>query len=96
MIGLPEAFDLHDINRDSIELSILSCPKCESLHPTRQYPSHGNYITYFQRQDLIEKLKRMGVNAKTRIDLRIQGEMTDGTPFEGLESIWVIEGKSTE
>jgi hypothetical protein len=38
----------------------------------------------------------MGVNAKTRIDLRIQGEMTDGTPFEGLESIWVIEGKSTE
>jgi hypothetical protein len=96
MIGLPEAFDPHDINRDSIELSLLSCPTCESLHPTRQYPSHGSYTTYFLRQDLIEKLKRMNVDARTRIYLKIYGEMNDGTPFEGLESIWVIEGKRSE
>ena len=89
MIGLPEAFDPHDIDRDSIELSVLSCPDCGILHPTRQYPSHGYYITNFPRQDLIQMLKRTGVDAPGRIHLKLYGEMNDGTPFEGLESVFV-------
>ena len=96
MIGLPEAFDPHDIDSDSIELLVLSCPECGSLHPTRQYPSHGNYITYFSRQDLIEKFKTMGVDAPIRIHLKLYGEMNDGTPFEGLETVWVNIEKSAE
>jgi hypothetical protein len=96
MIGLPEALDPHDIDSDSIELSVLSCPSCGSLHPTRQYPFHGNYITYFSRQELIEKFKTMGVDAPIRIHLKLYGELNDGTPFEGLETVWVDNLKSAK
>ena len=53
-IRLPEEHNPHAISCDSIELSVLSCPKCKIIYPTWQYPVHGEYLTVFLRQDLID------------------------------------------
>jgi hypothetical protein len=90
-ISLPEEYDPHAISSDSLELSILSCPKCKVIYPTYQYPVHGKYLTVFLRKDLIDMIGTMALDLPTELNLKVYGEMNDGTPFEGLETIWIIK-----
>ena len=92
-IRLPEDYDPHDIAIDSLGLSVLSCPKCEIIYPTCQSPIHRQYVTVFPRQDLINKILAMDLDLPVRLDLKIYGELNDGTPFEGLDAIRVIRPK---
>ncbi len=90
-ISLPEEYDAHAISCDSLELSVLSCPKCNIMYPTYQFPVHGKYLTVFLRKDLIDIIETMDLDLPTKLNLKVYGEMNDGTPFEGLETIWIIK-----
>ena len=92
-ISLPEEYDPHAISSDSLELSVLSCPKCKIIYPTWQFPVHGKYLTVFLRKDLIDIIGTMNLDLPTKLNLKVYGEMNDGTPFEGLETIWIIKQK---
>jgi hypothetical protein len=92
-IRLPIEYDPHDIDSDSLELSVLSCPKCEIIPPSWQFPSHGKYLIFFQRQNLIDKLKKMDLDFPAKLNLKVSGELNNGTPFEGLETIWIFKQK---
>jgi hypothetical protein len=93
-IKLPEEYDPHDIAVKSIGLTVVSCPKCEVIYPSYQFPIHRQYLTVFPRQDLIEKIKTMDLNLPTKLNLKIYGELSDGTPFEGSETIRIIKQKN--
>ncbi len=90
-ISLPGEYDPHAIIHDSLELSVLSCPKCEIIYPTYQFPVHQKYLTVFLRKDLIDIIGTMDLGLPTKLNLKVHGEMNDGTPFEGLGTIWIIE-----
>ena len=92
-IRLPEKYDPHDIARSSLEITIPSCSLCTIIQPTWQFPVHEKYLTLFPQQDLVDKIKMMDMNLPARLNLKISGEMNDGTPFVGLESIWIIKQK---
>ena len=89
-ISLPEEYDPHAISNDSLELSVLSCPKCKIIYPVYQYPVHGKYLTVFLRKDLIDIIGTMYLDLPTKLNLKVYGEINDGTPFEGLGTIWII------
>ena len=90
-ISLPEEYDPHAISSDSLELSVLSCPKCKIIYPSYQFPVHGKYLTVFLRKDLINIIETMDLDLPAKLNLKVYGEMNDGTPFEGLETIWIIK-----
>lgn len=90
-IRLHEDCDPHAIFFDSLELTIQSCSKCKTIYPTCHFPLHGQYVTVFLRQDLIDILETMNLKLPAKLNLNVDGEMNDGTPFEGIESIWVIK-----
>ena len=90
-ISLPEEYDPHAISYDSVELSVLSCSKCKIIYPTYQFPVHGKYLTVFLRKDLIDIIGTMDLDFPTKLNLKVLGEMSDGTPFEGLGTIWIIK-----
>ena len=92
-IRLPEKYDPHDIARNSLELTIPSCSLCKIIYPTWHFPAHEKYLTLFPQQDLIDKIELMDMDLPARVNLKIYGEMNDGTPFVGLESIWIIKQK---
>jgi hypothetical protein len=90
-ISLPEEYDPHAIIYDSVELSVLSCPKCNIIYPTYQFPVHGKYLTVFLRKDLIDIIGTMDLDLPAKLNLKVYGEINDGTPFEGLGTIWIIK-----
>ena len=92
-IRLEEEYDPHAITFDSLELSVPSCSKCKIIYPTWQFPVHGQYLTVFLRQDLIDAIETMDLDFPVKLNLKVNGEMNDGTPFEGIETIWNIEPK---
>lgn len=92
-IKLPEEYDPHDIAVKSLGLSVVSCPKCQIIYPTCQSPIHRQYLTVFPRQELIEKIETMKLDFPTKLNLKIYGELNDGTPFEGIETIRIIKQK---
>ena len=93
-IKLPEKYDPHDIAKDSLELSVPSCSSCRIIYPTRQFPCHEQYLTLFPHQDLINIIEILDLDLPTRLNLKISGEMNDGTAFEGIETIWIIKQKN--
>jgi hypothetical protein len=90
-ISLPEEYDPHAIINKSIELSVLSCPKCKIIYPAYQFPVHGKYLTVFLRKDLLEIISEMDLSLPTKLNVKVYGEMNDGTSFEGLGSIWITK-----
>jgi hypothetical protein len=92
-IRLPEKYDPHDIDNNSLELSVPSCSLCRIIYPTWQFPCHERYLTLFSQQDLINIIEMLDVDLPTKLNLKISGEMNDGTAFEGIETIWIIKKK---
>lgn len=90
-IRLHDGYDPHDIDGESIELSIQSCAVCKTIYPDCGYPSQGRYISIFPRPDLIDDIETVELEFPTKLELKINGELMDGTPFEGLNVIWVVE-----
>ena len=92
-IRLPEKYDPHDITNNSLELSVPSCSLCAKIYPTWHFPVHEKYLTRFPQQDLINIIEMLDVALPTKLNLKVSGEMNDGTAFEGLETIWIIKQK---
>jgi hypothetical protein len=90
---LSEEYNPHDIAGNSLELFIPSCPDCEVIYPTFGFPLHRRYLAFFPKQDLIDEIESINLDLPTELDLKITGELDDGTPFEGLDTIWVIKRK---
>jgi hypothetical protein len=88
-IRLLEEYDPHNIARDSLELSIPSCSHCEVIYPTSGSPLWKHYLVFFPRQDLLDEIETMNLELPTKLDLKITGELDDGTPFEGFDTIRV-------
>ena len=90
-IRLNEKYDPHDIDGSSLELSIRFCRRCKIIYPDCGFPSQGRYISVFSRVDLIDDIETIDLSYPTKLELKITGELNDGTPFEGWETIWVIK-----
>ena len=90
-IKLPEKYDPHDIANNSLELSFPSCSLCRVLYPTWQFSCHEHYLTLFLQQDLVNLIEILNVDPPAKLNLKISGEMNDGTAFEGIETIWIIK-----
>ena len=95
-IRLPKEYDPHDIARDSLELSIPSCLYCEVIYPTSEFPLCKYYLAFFPRQYLIDEIEIMNLDLPAKLDLKIAGELNDGTPFEGLDTIRVLKRKKEQ
>ncbi|UCF89863.1 MAG: VCBS repeat-containing protein, partial [Desulfobacterales bacterium] len=92
-IKLPKAYDPRDLARESLELSIPACSHCEVIYPTGGFALWKRYLAFFPRQDLIDEIESVDLNHPGELELKITGELNDGTPFEGLDTIWVIKRK---
>ena len=90
-ISLHDGYDPHDIDGDSIELSVQPCMVCKIIYPDCGYPSHGRYISVFPRPGLIDDIETVDLEFPTKLELKITGELMDGTPFEGFDIIWVVK-----
>ena len=92
-IRLPEMYDPHDIAKNSLGLSVQSCSFCRIVYPAWQFPCHEHYLSLFLQQDLVNIIEILNVDLPTKLNLKISGEMNDGTAFEGIETIWIIKQK---
>lgn len=92
-VRLPEKYDSHDIAKNSIELTVPSCSLCRIIYPTWQFPYHEQYLYFFPQKDLIKIIEVLDLDLPTKLNLKISGEMNDGTAFEGIETIWIIKKK---
>lgn len=90
-IKLHEEYGPRDISKHSLVLSIPSCPDCETINVTCGFPLRKRYLAFFPRQELIDEIEAMGLELPMELELKISGELDDGTPFEGLDPIWVIK-----
>ncbi len=92
LIRLPEEHDIRDIVKHSLELSIPSCSDsgCKTGKAIFGFPLRRCYLAFFPRQDLIEQIENRSVETPTKLDLKVSGDLEDGTRFEGVDSIWVI------
>ena len=93
-IKLPDKYDPHDIAKNSIELTVPSCSLCRIIYPTWQFPYHEQYLYFFPQKDLIKIIEVLDLDLPTKLNLKISGEMKDGTAFEGIETIWIIKQKN--
>ncbi|MCD4811225.1 hypothetical protein K8R14_01290 [bacterium] len=91
LIRLPEECDIRNIASDSLELSIPSCSGSEAINVSRGFPLRRRFLAFFPRQDLIDEIENMDLELPTKLDLKLNGELNDGTLFEGLDTIGVIE-----
>ena len=89
-IELPESYDVEDINVTTVQLGTV---------PAAWGNVEGNKLMVkFDRQTVINyiwnRLYHMGIvplpNEGVEVELIMTGELTDGTPFEGSDTIRVI------
>ena len=76
-IQLSEGYDVADINVSTVE--------CEGAQAIREVGDSDMFIAKFNRQDLID------VPTVDEVELTVTGELYDGTPFEGSDTIRVIK-----
>lgn len=74
-IILPEGYDVADIDVSTVE--------CEGAEAVKGVVSGNKYIAKFKRHDLVNVSKGKGV------ELTVTGELYDGTPFAGSDTIRV-------
>jgi len=90
-IELPEGFDPKDID---FSTTMLSDTIPAELEPTEIGDYNGDDISErmvkFNRQAVINYLEGLGVQHKDEVVLTITGSLNDGTPFEGEDTIRVI------
>ncbi len=91
LIRLPEEYDILNIASDSLELSIPSCSGSEAINVIRGFPLRRRFLAFFPRQGLIDEIENMDLELPTKLNLKLNGELNDGTLFEGLDTIWGIE-----
>ena len=89
-IRLPEKYDPHDIAGKSLELSFPSCSLCRVIYPTWQFSCHEHYLSLFLQQDFVNTIENLNVDLPARLNIKLSGEMNDGTAFEGIETIWIV------
>jgi hypothetical protein len=80
VVKLPEGYKEKDIQRDSLKLSIPTCPDCEPISALRGLPLKKRYVAFFPRRELMNRLENMELES---VLLRVSGHLKDGTPFEG-------------
>jgi PKD repeat protein len=76
-IQLPAGYGVADID--------VSTVVCEGAPAIRGTVSDGTYIAKFNRPDLVN------VTTSNEVTLTVTGELNDGTPFAGSETVRVIE-----
>jgi len=78
LIDLPEGYDEEDID--------ISTVQCEGANALKgMMADDGRLVAKFDRQDL------EGVSPGDAVELTVTGELADGTPFEGSDTIRVID-----
>jgi len=84
-IDLPEEYDAKDIDVDSVSLEGL-------LEVQQSDIQDGVLMVKFDREDLAAYLEIvLGVVPPVDVELVVTGNLTDGTPFEGKDTIRVID-----
>ena len=76
-IQLPEGYDVADID--------VSTVVCEGATAVRGMVDGDTFIAKFNRQDLVD------VMTGDTVELTVTGDLFDGTPFEGSDTIRVID-----
>ena len=79
-IQLPEGYDVADIN-----ISTIVCEGAPAIRGMVSEDDNGTYIAKFNRQDLVD------VMTGDAVELTVTGKLFDGTPFEGNDTIRVID-----
>lgn len=89
-IELPLGYDVNDIDVSSIKLDD-TIPA--HLTPTAIGDQNNNGIldlmVKFDRQAVENHIQNLGIDIPGSVTLKITGALTDGTPFEGTDTIWV-------
>lgn len=95
-IELPEGYYVEDIDCPTIllegEIGAESCDRSiESL--VGDYDEDGilDYMVKFDRQAVIDHIEDIGIEDNDKVQLTVVGELDDGTPFEGSDTIRVID-----
>jgi len=84
-IELPEGHEVSDIDVDSVSLEGL-------LEVQQSDIQDGMLMVKFDREDLAAYLEVvLGVVPPVDVELMVTGNLTDGTPFEGRDTIRVID-----
>ena len=85
-IELPDDYDVGNINVDSIRLE-----EQDELVVEHSDVQDGVLMVKFSRQDVIAYIESLELELPADVTLKVTGELTDGTPFEGSDTIRVIE-----
>jgi hypothetical protein len=83
-VELPEGYEASDIDVDSVSLEGL-------LEVQQSDIQDGVLMVKFDREDLAAYLEVLGVVPPVEVELVVMGKLTDGTPFEGRDTIGVID-----
>ena len=84
-IELPEGYDVVNIDVDSIRLQ-----EQDELVVEHSDVQDGVLMVKFNRQDVIAYIESLDLELPVDGTLTVTGELTDGTPFEGTDTIRVI------
>lgn len=95
-IEMPDGYNVEDIDCSSIllegEISPDSCDRpTESV--VGDYDNDGipDLMVKFDRGDVIDLVKALNLDLPAEVELSVTGSLTDGTQFEGSDTIRVIE-----
>lgn len=97
-IELPSDHSVEDINTSTVAITRIDGDDLDPLLYREGPTGIGDYdddgtsdlMVKFSRQELISVLKDMGVDDGDEVELTVGGELTDGKPFEGSDTIEVI------
>ena len=81
-IALPEGYDVGDIDTESIRLEgeLAVCSSSRSRRTLR---------VKFDRQELVAYIESLGIDLPADVELVVSGQLSDGTKFEGNDTIRV-------
>lgn len=87
-IQLPEECDVDDIDVGTIQLEV-------DIYAQQSNVQDGILMVKFDRQETTELiygyLGILGLDLPTDVPLKVTGQLTNGTPFEGIDMVRIIE-----